>query len=280
MKATLSHDIRGSVILWLDHILCSDGQGFNTYTGIFYNKGQSDMYNGLYSQVSPPRQWVYDSSVSGAIIPTGIYNNSVLTGRSNSLILDFLRGEVLSQTPLGNVSGVVSYKEVNVYASNRSEEFLLFDKQYKKNPVTFPPYTGFAPMDRPAPCIFVKQQAPNNKIISFERYSETVTPVRLIFIANSEYMFEAVTSLIADKKELHIPLFMASEMPITQYGDITGVFNYSAAATSIQNSSNGNRICQIKDVKISTFTDAVNYFIHPDAVGGFVDLDLLNVRAI
>ncbi len=278
MKQTIAHDIKGSVLLWLDHLLISEGQGFANWTGTFTSAGQTNK-NGLYGQITPPRQWVYDSSVSGAVIPTGFYNNSVLTGRSNSLFLDFDHGQLLSTSKLNTVSGVVSYKEINVYTSNQTEEFLLFDRTYPGNSINFPPYTGFSAGDRTAPLIFVKQNAPRNKILSFERLSETITPIRLILVCTNEWQFQSICSLISDKKEKNIPLFMGSEMPINQFGDLkTGYFNYDNSVKQIQ--PDGNRLCQIKDVRISTFTDQVNFLINPIAVAGFVDIDLANYRYI
>ena len=45
---------------------------------------------------SPHKQWVFDESVEGAQIPSGIYNNGEFIERGdNGLILDFDDGRVI-----------------------------------------------------------------------------------------------------------------------------------------------------------------------------------------
>ena len=68
-------------------------------------------------------------------------------------------------------------------------------------------------------------------------------------------------------------------MPINGYGDLkSGSFNYDNVCSAIQ--VDANRLCRIKDIRISTFTDRVNFLINPKAAGAFIDLELEAFRYI
>lgn len=226
MLAQYSSTLVTSFILWLDYQICNRGQGYQNITGqLLYP--QIDSGISIYSYASPYKQWVYDSSVSGAIVPSGIYNASgqYLT-RQSGVIIDFINGRVLSQNPLGNgLSGTFSRKEYNVYFSTPTVADLFLENILKENPdISYTP-TGVQPYLFEAPCVIVTETLARNKPFSFGGVDETQNTLRCFIISNSNWNQTAINSLLTDTAHHFIPQVNSTFPPISFYGDIKSGYN-------------------------------------------------------
>jgi hypothetical protein len=124
------HTLSSSFALWADHVLLKRGLAYTNKTGQFINYVDDRLPNGWKAWGSPDKQWVSNSSVTGANIPLGVFVNSNFSGRSNGLILDYENGRILTSgiSSSAIITGSYSVKEINVYASNQDEESLIVEK--------------------------------------------------------------------------------------------------------------------------------------------------------
>jgi hypothetical protein len=165
---------------------------------------------------------------------TGIYlNNSFLTtGQSGFLGVDYKKGCVyFSNAVTGVLSGNYSIRDYNFDTTNDSETTLLFEtKQYLK-PKVGQYRTGIFNEERTYPIIYVRDNGGENVPFSFGGLKETNYNIRLVVLADSEFLLDATSSLIRDIYQKYIALFQPSEMPFNSLGSLkSGVFNYTGMA--------------------------------------------------
>lgn len=264
--------VAASVFLWSDNLLTSVGQGYANFTGQFIpSTGRID---GYYVYAAPHRQFVTDSSVAGATVPTGVYINNTFTGTGNSLKIDYLKGAVLSTNRInGQISGIYSYKEVNIYAAETSTEKILFERRYNVNPRNSQ-FTGVGALDKTYPCLFIEvEDGGSDTLCLGGELARNKLNARLTYFGDSRSLLTSVSRLFASKKESHIPLFNNSELPYNYFGGLKTQYNYSSLVASVQASTDRDLI-YIKDVRVSKFTDAINALLGPNIYGAFIDLDL------
>lgn len=275
MKYSIDHSVEPSTYLWLDNLLVEKNLGFQSYSGSF--RVTPSLVSGYNSYSAPHRQFVYDYSVSGASVPSGVSVGGAFVSTDAGVKIDFYRGQVLftgSVSP--TVSAAYSYKEINVYFTTSSESQVLFENKFVLNPRSQPKQENFNAKDLVYPCVFIKSSAGENKTLCFDSCSSTVIPVRLIVLAENLYQYRAITSALRDQKEGFMAIFNPDELPFDELYALKSPFDYSARVTSIQ--TDCNRLAFIKDVSISDFQDKINTEIGPRVFGGFVDLDLELIR--
>ncbi len=302
MKYSIDHNIEPSVYLWLDNLLIEKNQGFGTFSGNFNHT--TTFISGYNSFSSPHRQYVYDSTISGAVVPDGVYvdgnflssnfvniTSDLTTITSDSTIftadlisiastgasLDFYRGQaLLTGSPNSIISAQYSFKEINVYFTTNTDKQVLFENKFVQNARSKPRYDNFNAKDVSYPCIFIKSSAGKNHTLAFDGCSATNIPVRMIVLADSLFLYRAITAALRDSVETFIPIFNPSELPLNHLYSLVGPFDYSTMANTIQ--QDANRLAFIKNVAISDFQDKVSNLIGPQVFAGFVDIDLELVR--
>ena len=257
-------------------MLLERGQGFYGYTGVFRHGRPA--YTGVETYAAPHRQWVYDSSIPGASVPSGVYVGPNFIPRNTSgLQLDFNKGAAYFPSGQNStISGVYSYKEVNLYFTKSNEESFLFNKKFEVNPKN-DQYTSVEAADFVYPCIIIKKRGGENKTLCFEGMASTTIPVRLTWLADTSYLYQSVCSILRDRKETFFPIFSPQEMPFNFFGDlVSGSFDYTAMSSFI--GQDANRLAYLKDVRISDFTEDINNLITKNAFGGFIDLSVEIIR--
>ncbi len=239
MNTQYSSIVVSSFILWIDYIICNIGQGYKNITGqLLYP--QVDPSTPYFAYASPYKQWVYDSSVSGAIVPSGIYNsNGQFLTRDSGIMIDFINGRVLSTGQLGNgLSGTFSRKEYNVYYSTASTVNLYLENILGENKnIAYNP-TGVSPLPFEAPCIIVTNTSTNNQPFAFGGQDLRHETLRCFVISNNNWNQTALNSLLADAAHHSIPQVDASFPPLSFFNDIKSgwngynsyYYNYKASA--------------------------------------------------
>lgn len=229
MNFTFDNKIAGSVILWLDNRVSSLGQGYiNQSTQLF---SQNDSSKNVNYWASPYKSWIYDSSVTGAIVPSGFYDTSgnFLT-RQSGLNIDFINGRVYSTGNLDTVlSGNYSQKEYNVYYSDIDTVNFYLERLYGENPNIQLPQTGTLPYVFDAPCIIVTNSYAKNSPFAFGGQRCNNRLLRLYVLSNKDYNQDALTTIILDSFSFNIPLIDDTiDIPINSMGDLkTGYYNYN-----------------------------------------------------
>lgn len=274
MITTLDQTIDSSLYLWLDNTLLNEGRGFHNYSGNFLQGTENPV--GIYAYDAPHRQFVYDSSVSGANIISSVSVGGVLTSKgtgATSMRINYEKGQALFLSSVSSsVSGSYSYKDVNLYFIHSPAESVLFEGKFAAKP-KYDTVTSWKGSDLNYPLIFIKADYGENKTLCFDNLASSTFPYRLTVLADTPYLLRSVCSILRDKKEVFVPIFNSAEIPFTELGDLKGsTFNYRNTASSIQTDS--NRLARIISVKISPFNDRVNLLIGPRVFGAFVDVTL------
>ncbi len=264
-----NHSIQASVALWLDNLFIEKGSGFANYGANFTNSSGS--LNGFYTYAAPHRQFVYDNSIPGVNVPTGVYVNGVMRGQTATGFINFNQGSFLTTSP-ATVSGNYSFKEINTYFTNRNWKEILLEKTFKVNPKNTPNPSTFTASDHNYPCVFINTQAGENERICFDGLYSTVIPVRLTLLCDTSFLYLAATSLLRDQRDKFIPLLSSAQVPFDVHGSVTGSFDYSAIRDQIAQNS-PNSLAFIRDVDIRAFPMEVNNTISNQLFGALIDID-------
>lgn len=276
MKYTLDHDVDSSVFLWLDYLLVERNLGFGTYSGSL--TPVTSMYSGKSAYAAPHRQFVYDSTVTGVTVPSGVFTNGAFRPTGANTVIDYLHGQALFPSGVPQpVALRYSYKEINVYITDKPVEEILFENKFEERPRNAPAHTDFKPTDLVYPCILIKSEAGDNRQESFDGMARTTMPVKLVFLAENPYQYKAVTSVLRDQKDRHIVLFPPEHLPFDQYFNLkSGSFDYSQSVSNLQ--TDQSRLAYLREVSISPFPDRVNSQIGPKVRGALIDIDLEVMR--
>jgi hypothetical protein len=275
MKPQYQHNVTTSFALWLDNYLLSKGEAYTNQTGKFYYYSDPRISSTYKVFGSPHKQWVFDSAITGANIPSGVHVSGVFKGRNNGVILDFINGRALiSGAATGvNVTGSYAVKDFNIYLSNENEEDLILENNIEANSKF--PWTGsyIQPYDESFPAIYILSEGNKNTPFSFGGEDETRSLMRGIVFAESVYQLDATLSLFADTAQKAFKLKEFSDFPITEYGDIkSGSYTYD----DYYSSPNVGAELFVDDVTVSKLKDRSK--IGSKAYVGFLDFEIIKYR--
>lgn len=229
MKPQFNNRLISSFALWMDNLICNNGQGYINVTGTMMRETNPSVTGK--SWAAPFKGWVYDSSVNGAYVISGVYNQSgqFLT-RASGVSFDFNRGRVYSPYDWGTtLSGVYSRKEYNVYVSTEEETDFVLEKIKNENANLTYVQTGVS-FDRfAAPFILLTNAINNNVPFAFGGLEESEKTLRAFVISDNNFNQEALNSLLVDANKSYLPLVAYSDVPINSRGDLkTGYYSYAA----------------------------------------------------
>lgn len=250
MKPQFSHELMGSVLLWLDNLILTKGEAFYNVTGSFYPVNN---YKGKTAYAAPYKQFVYDLSISGANVVTGIYlnNNFITTGQSGFLGINYEEGLALFNSNInGSVSGVYSAKEINIKLTSESEEDLIFKKKYYNKRQLVAPISGNLTNEQPYPVVYIKLDEGKNQEFALGGEESTENKVILVNICESQYQLDGLRSIIQDSTRSYIPLYLINEYPFNVYGSLKTTFNYTGLR---QSKINNNAATFLKDIEVLRF---------------------------
>jgi len=275
MKPQYQHNITTSFALWLDHHLLDKGEAFTNKTGKLFYYSDPRIPSTYKVFGSPHKQWVYDSTITGATIPSGVHVSGVFKGRNDGVILDFINGRALiSGAATGvNVTGSYSVKDFNIYLSNDNEEDLILENNIEANSKFSQTGAFIAPYDQSFPAIYVLSDGNKNTPFAFGGEDETRSLMRGVVFAETPYQLDGALSLFADTQQKVFKLKEFSSFPITEYGDIkSGSYSFDDYYTS----PSVNAELFIDDVTASKLKDKSK--LGSKAYVGFLDFEIIKYR--
>ena len=278
MKASYVTNLMSSFYLWLDHEILYKGEAFINYSGKLYSSPDPNFYNNsVYS--APFRQWVYDSSIPNANIPSGVFiNNNYISRNVSGLNIDFNKGRVIFNNNLNvnNITANYSFKEYNLYYTDEREEKLLFEKAYNITPKVTQITGGLGYLDTPYPCIFIKHRRGENIPFAFGGEDSTETMVRCIILASNSFSLDGVISILSDSARKVFPILESNDFPFNYFGDFKSGnnFNYINLCRNQPQSS----LVYIDRVTVSKLDEIDNAKINKKCVAALVDFELSDVR--
>lgn len=282
MKPGYLNELSASFYYFLDHWILREGEAFFNHSGSLEYSFDPNFKNyKVYG--SRYRQWVSDTDISGANIPSGIFSgSSFIPKAANDVRIDYNMGRVIlknSYPANSNIfSSAFSAKEFNIYPTTKDEIDLLFEgaeikgdkiKKDQAGPLNY--------KDQPYPAIFVKFNGGQNNPFAFGGMDEADWDVRCTIISDSAYKLDAILSTVSDMAHKSFKYISSNNLPFNVYGDVKPpnfLYSYSSMCSS---SGNGGWI-YIPSVEISKFPEKVNQSIKDDIWGAFADFRLLGVK--
>lgn len=227
MKSQFSNQTFSSFNLWLDNLIVDKGEGYSNIQTLLYK--QDDPARTGYFWASPYKTWVYDSSVTGAIIPSGFYdtNGNFLT-KESGIGFDFINGRAFSSTDFGDtLSGIIPHREYNIYIGNEGEVDYMLQQLFEQNNDLSYTETGVAPYKFSAPCVVLTNTSQENTPYAFGGTDLNQRVVRAFIISDNNFSAEAIESLFVDSSKTYFSLIEDEQIPLNENFDLkTGYFNY------------------------------------------------------
>ena len=259
--------------MFFEHELLDKGAGFRNISGQLYPVKDNNFPNS-YVYSSPYGQWVYDSSISGANIPSGIYANNIYKPRSgNSTILDFEHGRVISNTNLNQpVTAVYAVKDFNVYSTSKTDAELVYAAKNSFRPEYGLPITGLSSDNIYGPSVFIKRDSMQNDPFAFGGQDMTELGFRCVVLTNNEYDLDAVGSIFTDAARKNFLLMNHS--PLNRYGDIANSGNSYNYLNDVANNYDSSKLIYIKETDYYRFDSLTETKVGLDLKMGFIEFKL------
>ena len=279
MIEQFQHKLTSSFFLWFDNFLLKKGEAYSNKTGELFNYVDPRLDSRYVAYGSPYKQWVTDSSISGAVIPTGVsVVGAGTSGRDDGVVFDFENGRALfsgSDTSM-TVTGEFAVKDFSVYLTNDTEDDLIVENKYTVNSrIPSGPLTYIEPYDDVIPAIFLSISQAENSPFALGGMQETKIQAKAVILAEDTYQLDGVMSIFMDSVNEVIAAIPMSGYPITELGDLKdGDFNY----TGLANDYAGETKFCIEKVKTSKLTDRTRNVLANELYVGFVDFDIEQCR--
>ena len=278
MKEQFQHKLTTSFFLWFDNFLLTKGEAYGNKTGEFFYYDDPRLDSTYKAYGSPFKQWVTDSAVTGATMPTGVYIGGSFSGRDDGVVLDFENGRALvsgSNTGL-SLTGQFSVKDFNVYMTNDTEEDLVVENKYAVNSrLPSGPYTYIEPYDDVVPAIFISSSDADNKPFALGGMQDTTVSMKAVILAEDTYQLDGVLSIFMDSVDECINPIPMTGYPVTELGDLKdGSYNY----TSVKDGYSGDIKFYINEARTSKLTDRDRKSLAHDMYIGFIDFDVQQYR--
>ena len=273
MKYQPDHNIVESFRLWFNDHLIRNGEAFTNISGTLFKADEPQMQSSdgtLYNAwVAPDSQWVYDASISGVTVPSGVTIDGIF---ETNIRISTDEGKVWipSEYSPATVGAYYSSKDFEVRVSNQNEENILFG-EYPGDRFGSTT-TGIVPDQVGFPYVYLKYNAGRSQGLGFGGLQITRPQIRAICVADNSYLFDGITSLFRDTSETYFAVMTPAVFPFDEFGSMAQPFNYRQTV-----SQNKNNLFYIKEVAFSPFTEEVNDRIAKNAIGGFLDFKLESI---
>lgn len=277
MITSATNDLYYSTCLYVDHQILQRGSGFTNHSSLLYPQIDPVLPNNTV-YASPFKQWVYDYSVSGANVPSGVYINNVFCQKGVSgLKIDYMNGRVIlsggSQYQNLTVSGNYSVKDFNIYPTTKSNEELIYETKYELRPSYNKTLSGVSKNALVVPGIFITSINFGNEPFEFGGLAETTANIHCVILADSIDQLNAVGNILMDQKSSYFPVL--SKTPLNYYGDFkTGNYNYLEYIGNPTSSG----LAYIADADFYKLSDKNFSDKYPDLKFGMSDLEIKLVR--
>tara|TARA_Y100001938_G_scaffold144374_1_gene218826 strand:- start:3592 stop:4440 length:849 start_codon:yes stop_codon:yes gene_type:complete len=274
MKAQFQHNLTSAFFMWFDNFLLTKGEAYTNTTGEFFYYDDTLLDSRYAAFGSPYKQWVTDSSIAGATVPTGVFINGNLSGRADGVVLDFDNGRALisGASTTDTVTGSFAVKDFNVYFTNDTEDDLITENKYAVNSrVPSGPYTYITPYDDVVPAIFLSASNLENKPFAFGGMVDTVVDMKAVVLSDDPYKLDGALSIFGDSVNEGVEPIPMTGYPFTELGDLKGdSYNY----TNIKNGYTEEVPFYIKSVRTSKLSDRARSDLANELYIGFIDFEV------
>lgn len=279
MVPSFSSNLFASCFIFAEHRLLQYAAAFQPVQTKFYYSPDPVLPTGYLSYASPWRQFVYDSGVSGAAIINVVSGGSTVYNRASGIHIDYDNGRVIVPASFGTaltLTGYASFKEVNFYQSNETEETVLTQAQFFLNPrYKTAPISGLQPYLIATPGIFVNTLGAHNEAYQFGGMVNSKVTVSMVALAQSQFQLRDIFSIFMDCRYQYIPMINTVNDVLDGFGDVKGGTGHNYLTLCGTWGAPGNLI-YIENVRMSKVSDRLP--LNPGQVAGIIDMDVSYVR--
>ena len=277
MKPQFLHEATSSFVLWFDNYLLTKGEAYANRTGSFTYSSDDILGSSYVSYSSPYKQWVGDSSISGAAIANSVFVDGAEKNRgTDGLKIDYRNGRAVFDSTVSassSVTGSFSVKDFNIYITDQDEEDLITESKFDINTRFSTSEVPIAPYKQVVPAAFISCQESKNTPHAFGGEDRTSLDFRCVFISDDMYKLDGALSIFNDTNDIVFNQIGYDDFPETEFGDNKyGSYNYSDL------SSLSTDKFFIQDVTTSKLSDKVSKKVLPNLFVGFVDFDVVKYR--
>jgi len=276
MKPTFHHSLSTSFMLWADHYLLDKGEAYYNTTGQFFNYSDPRVPSSHEVFGSAYKQFVNDSSITGANIFSGAYVDSVWTPRGSGFNIDYANGRVITTGIASSsvITGSFAVKDFNIYYVNETEEDLIVERKYKPTSSFPSSNTKVDPYDYTVPAIFVNMETSQNDPFAFGGEDKTRTSIKAVILSDDVYKLDGVLSIFSDARNETFKILPFEADPTNEWGDLKDPpYNYTGLAAA-----SGNGLFYIDRVFASKLSDRSKKALQTDLFVGFLDFDIYTHR--
>tara|TARA_Y100001951_G_C11268185_1_gene256957 strand:- start:285 stop:1133 length:849 start_codon:yes stop_codon:yes gene_type:complete len=278
MKEQFQHKITNSFILWFDNFLLTKGEAFSNKTGTLFNYTDNRLDSRFTPYGSAYKQWVTDSSVTGATIPSGVFIDGNFSGRDDGVVLDFDNGRALisGDVTTSTVTGEFAVKDFNIYLTNDTEDDIIVENKYVVNSrIPSITETNITPYDDVVPAIFISTTRGENAPYALGGLQNSKINVNAVVLAEDTYGLDGVLSIFMDSVDECFAELPMKEYPVTELGDLKdNTYNYTGTAAGFD----GNLKFYVDRVTTSKLTDRERNILANELYVGFIDFDINMAR--
>lgn len=282
MKPAFSHTALNSFILWWDNFLMRKGEAYKTVTSKLYNYSDERIGSSKVVYGSPYKQWVYDSSITGATIPTGFLINGAMTPTGTSgMFIDFENGRIIFNSGVStnlSITGTYTTKEINTYPNDQPEESLIIEGKYIQNSKYTVSSNYIAPHAPAAPAAFISIENIDNNAFAFGGEDKTTLNAKAVVFCENMYQLDGVLGVFADSYNEVFSQIPISVHPLGEFHKLkTGLyptgFNYNDVKSTYSNDQ-----FFITDITVSKVRDDSVKELNPDLNIGIIDFEFCRFR--
>ena len=296
MIPNIDHFIKLSFQLWLDHYILKYGQAYTTGNYKLYCTEDERLPAGYLSYSSPFKQWVWDSSISGAVVNSYIYSGSEkIYSDDDNVILDYDNGRAIIKTDNQNLdlTADFSYKDFNIYPTNQTEEDLVVQNKFQENSRYYIQESGIKPYDCVTPAIFINFEEREGVPFALGGMDDVKYYIKAIIVAENDYQLDGINGLLGNCAQRIFPLitginrediwndsinsYSGASYPFgSNWNIVSGGYNYNFRVLKELNDRKLD-YCLINKSKCSKVSAKLRENLDLSTYVGFVDFEISNI---
>lgn len=216
MIQTIDHRILSSLKEFFRHKISKELVAYKNRTLTLYENSSVRVANkAVYS--SPFAQWCYDTSVTGANVPTQVSDGKT---RSDGAIFDFSNGRVLLpsiNTGL-NLTVNVAVNEFNYYVSTKSDQQFISETNFEKPYDFASPTTFVKPDSLITPAVIFKFRNTKTEDFTLGGGMMDQWTARAIIVCFNEWEALGAQNIIRKYTGQYFPIL--DDTPLNEYNDL------------------------------------------------------------
>jgi len=218
MNPTIDQTIISSFKEYLDHKIVSKLGAWKNVSAPLFLDPNDDRMTGYKKVNSGSRQFLYDSSVSGAVIadPSQFASSGWREAKTDFKNSRFLVTQ--SETATAPSSGTFAVKHFNSYVSSMDDVDLFENTNFGLGPEMLSQIAAVGADSYYAPCYFIKSSTTENKPLELGGLENTIFNLKIVCFVKSEGELISLASIIRDLRSSTLPILL--DTPLDYFNDI------------------------------------------------------------